>query len=169
MCYLCYFVLFCMFDEYWTINCRSQISAGKSTVKTLYFWDSKNLVKYTEVPILSEDGGSQKGRLRWATRGPHSLSARAPPWPCRGLVRSPWPTSGAHPSRTSTPETLIVKGAIEEIFRRLHGTETTEREKALRQGEICRGNSLPEGGNRRHRHLHRAGLHWDHHHHHLHR
>ena len=41
MCYLCYFVLFCMFDDYWIINCRSQISARKSTVKTLYFWSSE--------------------------------------------------------------------------------------------------------------------------------
>ena len=100
MCYLCYFILFCMFDDYWRINCRSQISAGKSTVKTLYFWSSKNHDEYTEAPILSEDGGSQKGRLRWATRGPHHPRAR-PPWgPHRGMVWGPWPTSGAPPSRT---------------------------------------------------------------------
>jgi hypothetical protein len=27
--------------------------------------------KYPEVPTLPDDGGSQKERLRWATRGPH--------------------------------------------------------------------------------------------------
>jgi hypothetical protein len=32
--------------------------------------------------------------------------------------------------------------------------ENTQREKALRQAEICRGNSFPEGGNCRHRHCH---------------
>jgi hypothetical protein len=79
MCYLCYFVLFCMFDDYWRINCRSQISAGKSTVKALYFWSTKNISEKTDVPILSEDGLSQKGRLRWARRGPHHPWARGPP------------------------------------------------------------------------------------------
>jgi hypothetical protein len=27
--------------------------------------------QFPEAPILPDDGGSQKGRLRWATRGPH--------------------------------------------------------------------------------------------------
>jgi hypothetical protein len=31
------FLLFCMFDDYWRINCRSQNSVGKRTVKTPYF------------------------------------------------------------------------------------------------------------------------------------
>ena len=169
MCYLYYFILFYMFDDYWGFICRSQISAGKSTVKTLYFWSSENLVKYTEVPILSEDGGSQKGRPRWARRGPHHPWARAPPWPRPSQVWCPWPTSGAPPSRTSSPRNPKTRGEPEEIFHRLLGAETTEREKALRQGEICQGNSFPEGGDHRHPHRHRAGLHRDHHHHHLHR
>ena len=158
-----------MFDDHWIINCRSQISAGKSIVKALYFWSTKNISEKTDVPILSEDGGSQKGRLRWVRRGPHHPWAWAPPWPRPSQVWCPWPTSGAPPSRTSSPRNPKTRGVREKIFRRLHEAETTEREKALRQGEICRGNSLPEGGNRRHRHRHRAGLHWDHHHHHLHR
>ena len=65
------------------INCRSQISAGKNTVKTLHFWSSKNIFKKTEVPILSEEGVSQKGRLRWATRSPHHTWAR------QGISRRP--------------------------------------------------------------------------------
>jgi hypothetical protein len=36
-------------------------------------------------------------------------------------------------------------GAIREVFRRLCGAENSEREKALQQAEICRGNSFPEG------------------------
>ena len=63
--------------------CRSQISARKSTVKTLYFWSTKNISKKTDVPILSEDGLSQKGRLRWARRGPHH------PWARPGISRGP--------------------------------------------------------------------------------
>jgi hypothetical protein len=60
-----------MFDDYWRINCRSQNSAGKWTVKIPYFWRSAIPGKYLEVLILPDDGGSQKERLRWATRGPH--------------------------------------------------------------------------------------------------
>jgi len=149
-----------MFDDHWIINCRSQISAGKSNVKALYFWSTKNISEKTDVPILSEDGLSQKGRLRWARRGPHHPWARGPPWPRPGQVWCPWPTSGAPPSRTSSPRNPKTRGVREKIFRRLHEAETTEREKALRQGEICRGNSFPEGGDHHHHHLHR------HHHHH---
>jgi hypothetical protein len=53
-----------MFDDYWRINCRSQNSAGKRTVKTPYFWRSAILGKYPKVPILPEDGSSQKERAR---------------------------------------------------------------------------------------------------------
>ena len=157
-----------MFDDHWIINCRSQISAGKSNVKALYFWSTKNISEKTNVPILSEDGLSQKGRLRWARRGPHHPWARGPPWPRPSQVWCPWPTSGAPPSRTSSPRNPKTRGVPEKIFHRLHEAETTAREKALRQGEICRGNSFPEGEDHRHPHRHRVGLHRDHHHH-LHR
>jgi hypothetical protein len=60
-----------MFDDYWRINCRSQNSAGKRTVKTPYFWRSAIPGKYPEVVILLEDGISQRERLRCATKGPH--------------------------------------------------------------------------------------------------
>jgi hypothetical protein len=58
------FLLFCPFDDYWRINCRSQNSAGKRTVKTPYFGRLAILGKYPEVSILPEDGGSQKERAR---------------------------------------------------------------------------------------------------------
>jgi hypothetical protein len=118
-----------MFDDHWIINCRSQISAGKSNVKALYFWSTKNISEKTDVPILSEDGLSQKGRLRWARRGPHHPWARGPPWPRPSQVWCPWPTSGAPPSRTSSPRNPKTRGVREKIFRRLHEAETTEREK----------------------------------------
>jgi hypothetical protein len=53
-----------MFDDYWRIKCQSQNSAGKRTVKTPYFWRSAIPRKYPEVPILLEDGSSQKERWR---------------------------------------------------------------------------------------------------------
>ena len=48
-------------------------------------------------------------------------------------------------SRTSSPENLKVRENIEESHSRLHGAENTREKRALRQAEICRGNSLPEG------------------------
>ena len=99
------FHLFCMFHDYWRINCRSQNSAGKKTVKIPYFWRSAVPGEHRRVPISPEDGGSQKGSQRWATRGPHLVVARAHPWSRRHRVREPWPTTGSplrvlHPPRT---------------------------------------------------------------------
>jgi hypothetical protein len=51
-----------MFGDYWRINCQSQNSAGKRSVKTPYFWRSTIPGKYPEVPILPGDGSSQKER-----------------------------------------------------------------------------------------------------------
>ena len=162
------FYLFCMFHHYWRIIHRSQDSAGKSVVRIQYFWRSKILEKYTEAAILSDDGGSQKGSRRRATKGPHHGQARPHPWPRLPMVRRPWPTSGAPLLRTLPLRNPKTRGIIEESFRCLCGTENNRERKALRQGEICRGNSFPEGGKHRHHHRHRAGLHRDHHRHHLH-
>ena len=90
--------------------------------------------------------------------GPTPPHGAGPPLPRRGMVWPPWPTSDAPPSRISSPRNPKTRGVIEEIFRCLHEAETTEREKALRQAEICRGNSFPEGGNHRHRHRHHASV-----------
>jgi hypothetical protein len=53
-----------MFDDYWRIHCRSQDSAGKRTVKTLYFRRPAIPGKYPEIHISSEDGSIQKERVR---------------------------------------------------------------------------------------------------------
>jgi len=60
-----------MFDDYWRINCRSQILLEKGPSRCHISEERKIPGKYPENPILSEAGGSQKGSLRWATRGPH--------------------------------------------------------------------------------------------------
>ena len=101
--------------------------------------------KHREVPILTDDGGSQKGSQRWSTKVPHHAMTRAGPWLRHHVVWRPWPTTGSAPSRTSSPQNPKTRGAIEEIFHRLHEAENNRKRKALRQGEICRGNSFPEG------------------------
>jgi hypothetical protein len=101
--YLCCFLCFTMFDDYWRACCRSQDSAGKRTIKTPYFWRSAILGKYLEIHISSEDGSSQKERARWATRGPHHQVARASPRPRHLVVWLPWPTSASTPSHISSP------------------------------------------------------------------
>jgi hypothetical protein len=60
-----------MFDDYWKINCQSQNSAGKRTIKTPYSWRSVIPGKYPEVSILLEDGSSQK-RGRGEPPGAHT-------------------------------------------------------------------------------------------------
>ena len=82
------FHLFCMIDDDWRINCQSKISTGKSTVKIQYFLRSINQDRHTEAPILPDDGGSQKGGTREATRGPHPRVARQP-WPAPPLCQHP--------------------------------------------------------------------------------
>jgi hypothetical protein len=44
-----------------------------------------------------------------------------------------------------------VRGGIRDRHCRLCGAENTRERKALRQAEICRGNSFPERGDHRHR------------------
>ena len=139
------FYLFCMFHHYWRIIHRSQDSAGKSIVKIRYFWSSAIRGKYTEASILSDDGGSQKGRPRWATVGPPHTVARPPMLPRHHMGRRPRPTSAVAPSRTSSSRNPKTRGIIEDRQSRLLEAENTRERKALRQGEICRGNSFPEG------------------------
>ena len=118
-----------MFDDYWRINHRSQNSAGKRTVKIQYFGRSRIHRKYTEVPILSEDGGSQKESRRGATGGPHHPQARASPRPRLGMVWPPWPTTPGASSRISSSRKPKTQGATRNIFRHHCEAETPEREK----------------------------------------
>ena len=109
----------------------------------------------------------------WAKRGAggglpvaHTMWWRGTP--LAGATRwcgGPGPPTGLPLRILVHPENLRRGRSHREVFRRRHEAETREREKTLRQGEICRGNSLPEGEDRRHRHRHRARLHRDHHHH----
>ena len=140
------FHLFCMFDDYWRINCRSQDSAGKRTVKIQYFGRSIIPRKYTEVHILSEDPGSQKESRRGATGGPHHPQARASPRPRLGMVWPPWPTTPCASSRISSSRKPKTRRATKNIFGHRCEVENTRERKALRQREICRGNPFPEGG-----------------------
>ena len=94
--------------------------------------------KHREVPIFPEDGDSQKGGQRWATMGPHHMVARPTPSPRRHMVWRPWPTTDSPPSRTSSPRNPKTRGAIEEIFCRLHETENN-RERKLSGSEKSAG------------------------------
>ena len=60
------FHLFCMFDDFWRMNRRSQDSDGKSVFQMQYSRRSENPRKNMEVPIFPE--------------GPHHPLARATRW-----------------------------------------------------------------------------------------
>ena len=97
------FYLFCMFDNYGRINHRSPESAGKSVDKTPYLRSSFSDENHRQVPIIPNDGGSQKGRPRWCMWGPHHLAARSHLPARKQVVWRPWPTRVSPLSRTSTP------------------------------------------------------------------
>ena len=55
------FHLFCIFDDYWRIDQRSQNFARKMTIRTPYLQRSELREKHQEPPISPYDGGSQEG------------------------------------------------------------------------------------------------------------
>ena len=71
------FHLFCMVDDFWSMDRCSQDSDGNGVVWRQNSRISENPGKYTENPIFLEDEGSQKGGWRWATGGPHHALAWA--------------------------------------------------------------------------------------------
>ena len=71
-----------------------------------------------------------------------------PPGRRHQVVWRPWPTNRPPPSHTCSPRKPKTGGGIER-YSAAATRRKPEREKALRQGEICRGNSLPEGEDRR--------------------
>ena len=83
------FYLFCMFDDYERINHQSPESAGKSVVKTPYLRRPFSDENHRQVPIIPDDGGSQKGGPRWCLWGPHHLAARMAPLAREQVVS--WP------------------------------------------------------------------------------
>ncbi|KAK1668135.1 hypothetical protein QYE76_056294, partial [Lolium multiflorum] len=97
---------------------------------------------------------------RWA----HTIGRRGP-WPGRATMwcGAPQPLSPPFLRKTLRPEESH-RDPHEDS--RLCGAENT-REKELSGGQNP-GKFPPGGGNRRHRHRHRAGHHLHHHHHHLH-
>ena len=119
--------------------------------------------------FLIKSGRSPEDLEEGATRPPGGRGARPTPWPRRGPAWPLWPTSGA-PLRWYTPSwPKNHEDGLRIIFPPpLRGRKQRER-KALRQGEICRGNFPSGGANHSHRHRHRSKLHRDHHLHHLHR
>ena len=123
------FYLFCMFDDFWRINHRSQNSAGKNTVKTPYLRRSTIDEKHPEALILPDDEGSQERRPRWGSTGSHHVVAWTLLRARRHMVWEPWPTLAGAPSLTSSPENPKTWRTIHEKFCRLHEAETREREK----------------------------------------
>ena len=61
------------------------------------------------------------------------------------MVWWPWPASDTVPSHISSLDNPKHEGATTEILRRRYEAENHTERKDLRQAEICRGNSLPEG------------------------
>ena len=124
-----------MFDDYWELIPRSQDSAGKSFVKSTYQRNSNYREVYSGGLKTSDAGASQKeapGGARWAPR--HTWA-----WPKVGprpaMARPPGSTPQVALSRISPPGKPSSVGIVHEIFCRLHGTETIERERALWQGD----------------------------------
>ena len=72
---------------------------------------------------------------------------RRGPYPGRAAMWGGGPRlpSAISPSRTSSPENPKAWGDIENRHSRLCGAENAREKRAIRQAEICRGNSLPEG------------------------
>ena len=120
------FHLFCMFYNYWRIKYRSQISAGKRTVKIPYLRRSVLPGKHQRVPISPEDGGRQKESLRGATPPPGA----GQPWAVPGHGEA----ALAHLCRCLfayfiLPRTLSLGEGRENYSAAAARRKTTEREK----------------------------------------
>ena len=76
MQYLCYFILICMFDNYWRCITRSLESAGKVPVKTPDFGSPKNSRKIQRSIFSGISHGARRGR-----RGERQGAGATP---CRG-------------------------------------------------------------------------------------
>ena len=91
-----------------------------------------------KVPILPEDGSSQKGGQKCATMGTHHMVAHPTPSPRRHMVRWPWPTTGSPLCVLHPPETLRT-GESPRKFLHIDGTENhrerkhSGREKSARE------------------------------------
>ena len=131
------FYLFCMFDDYGRINHRSSESARKSVIKTPYLRSSFSEENYRQVPIIPDDGGSQKGGPRWCLWGPHHLAVRMPPGARAGGVA---PFLILLPSVTLSRNTSSTESSAASTGRKL------AREKSSPAGSNLLGKFLPGGG-----------------------
>ena len=120
---------------------------------------AENTQKFLFFQIPEEDKRGGKGGPPWAHTMPWRghLLGRAATW-CGGPgPPHPVPLRVLHTTETLRHREPSRKYSAASTRRKNH-----RERKALRQGEICRGNSFPEGGNRRHRPRHCHGLHRKH-------
>ena len=84
----------------------------------------------------------RRGGPPWAP-----LIGRRGPFPGRAAMwgGGPQPPLASSPSCTSSSRKPKLQRIVEESHSRLCGAENTREKRALRQAEICQGNSLPEG------------------------
>ena len=146
MLYLCYFILFCMFDDRWWFDCRSFESAGESTVKILNFCNSKNSVKIQRILFLQQTSGARRatgvgpqGDQTPPRHGPNHGRAWAPPG---GPVSPPVPPL----SRIWPIWPKNHRGRFKEIFRHRIGGENHRERKNSPAGRNLLGKFLPREG-----------------------
>ena len=109
----------------WKKSCQVNISAKLQLSRNL-FWDLK----------ISDAGASQK-EAPGEPGGPHATLGHDPRWGRAELWRGHLGPPPRLPFRVYLPPGKPRRGGgiIHEIFRRLHGMETIERERVLWQGD----------------------------------
>ena len=95
--------------------------------------------KNSEIIILPDDERSQKGDKRGATGAPGATWPRPTSRSRLGLTWWPLVASSSPFCLYDLSDLKILGEASKTYSAATTGAETTEREKALRQGEICRG------------------------------
>ena len=154
-----------MFDDYWELIPRSQDSAGKSFVKSTYQRNSNYHEVYSGGLKTSDAGANQKEAPVGARWAPCHTWARPKVGPRRVMARPPG-TTPRLPLHVYLPPGKPRRGDRPRNIPPPPRDGNHRERKSSLAGRSCRGNSLPERGNHRHRHHHHAGLHQDHHHHH---
>ena len=104
MQYICHFISFCMFGNYWGCICRSRKSAEKLHVKIPDVGSSENYRKIQKSIFWEISDGAKRGKGgeppeagRPLATGPPRAAAGTRPWPL-------WPPSGS-PSAYYSPLT----------------------------------------------------------------
>ena len=139
------FYLFCMFDDYGGTSHRNPESAGKSIVKTPYSRSYFSENDHRQVPIIQDDGGSQKGEPRWCPRGPHNLVARMDPRRTSRGCGCPG-TLGSTPFRVLLPPVTLRRNTSSTESSAASTGRKLAREKSSPAGRNLSGKFLPGGG-----------------------